>query len=135
MGIHRESTFKRLFRCAGFTNNFGHFSEGGFPVDSRWIPKKQTLTVHTVYSENLSIANCCSFYLKTIRNVITRHSSPWSRVQTLLKWNQDQVEPNTVLFSHVLLSSCNLEPWSKENKKWEKVFTVQLNLILKDDSL
>ena len=38
----------RLFRYAGFTNNFGHFPIGGFQVDSRWIPEKQTLTVHTV---------------------------------------------------------------------------------------
>jgi len=49
VGIHLESTFKGLFRCAGFTNNFGHFSEGGFQVDFRWISEKQTLTGHTVF--------------------------------------------------------------------------------------
>ena len=39
--IHLDSTFKVFFRCAGFTNNFGNFSEGGFQVDSRWIPKNK----------------------------------------------------------------------------------------------
>jgi len=36
-GIHLESTFKVFFRFAGFTNNFGNFSEGGCQVYSRWI--------------------------------------------------------------------------------------------------